>query len=135
MAVTCQNDPGQANPESGESLVLTDTPLYGTVRVGAWHQVHPLIHGDRAWFAEPPPAGSAADFPTSAPASGPRHVSANPPGPARDGPKAQPAARHPAIQSRREAAKRTNKKPKTALYRLKHRLRRQAAPKRTAVSR
>jgi hypothetical protein len=51
MAVTCHNDPGQANPEPDESLVLPDTPLYGTVRVGAWHQVHPLIHGDRGWFA------------------------------------------------------------------------------------
>ena len=206
MAVTCHNDPGQANPEPDESLVLPDTPLYGTVRVGAWHQVHPLIHGDRGWFAgrdgELPilrgtvlrvkverlpggrkphktmwlwhagpaplsldelwraylarfdeehafrfvkgtlgltaakvrtpgqadrwvrlvmaafaqlilarplaadlrrpwerrpdparpatPAGSAADFPTSAPASGPRHVSANPPSPARDGPRLSP---------------------------------------------
>jgi len=51
MAVTCHNDPGQANPEPDESLVLPDTPLYGTVRAGAWHQVHPLIHGDRGWFA------------------------------------------------------------------------------------
>jgi len=30
---------------------LPDTPLYGTVRAGAWHRVHPLIHGDRGWFA------------------------------------------------------------------------------------
>ena len=51
MAVTCHNDPGQANPEPDESLELPETPLYGTVRVGAWHQVHPLIHGDRGWFA------------------------------------------------------------------------------------
>jgi len=49
--VTCHNDPGQANPEPDESLLLPDTPLYGTVRVDAWHQVHPLIHGDRGWFA------------------------------------------------------------------------------------
>jgi hypothetical protein len=52
MAVTCAAEPGQANPEPDESLVLPDTPLYGTVRVGAWHQVHPLIHGDRGWFAD-----------------------------------------------------------------------------------
>ena len=51
MPVTCHNDPGQANPEPDESLLLPDTPLYGTVRVDAWHQVHPLIHGDRGWFA------------------------------------------------------------------------------------
>jgi hypothetical protein len=63
------------------------------------------------------------DFPTSAPASGPRRVSANPPGPARDAPRAQSAARHPATQSRRKAAKRTNKKPKTTPYRLKRKLR------------
>ena len=52
MPVTCHNDPGQANPEPDESLLPPDTPLYGTVRVGAWHQVHPLIHGDRGWFAD-----------------------------------------------------------------------------------
>jgi hypothetical protein len=51
-AVTCHNDPGEANPEPDESLILPDTPLYGTVRVDAWHQVHPLIHGDRGWFAD-----------------------------------------------------------------------------------
>jgi len=51
MPVTCHNDPRQADPEPDESLTLPDTPLYGTVRVGAWHQVHPLIHGDRGWFA------------------------------------------------------------------------------------
>jgi DDE superfamily endonuclease len=51
MAVTCAGDPGQANPKPDESLVLPDTPLYGTVRVDAWRQVHPLIHGDRGWFA------------------------------------------------------------------------------------
>jgi hypothetical protein len=49
--VTCHNDPGQPNPEPDESLMLPGTPLYGTVRVDAWHQVHPLIHGDRGWFA------------------------------------------------------------------------------------
>jgi hypothetical protein len=52
IAVTCHNDPGRANPEPDQSLILPDTPLYGTVRVSAWHQVHPLIHGDRGWFAE-----------------------------------------------------------------------------------
>ena len=51
VPVTCHNDPGQANPESDESLTLPDTRMYGTVRVDAWHQVHPLIHGDRGWFA------------------------------------------------------------------------------------
>ena len=39
------------NPEPDETLILPDTPLYGTVRAGAWHGVHPLIHGDRGWFA------------------------------------------------------------------------------------
>lgn len=39
------------NPEPGEALVLPGTPLYGTVRAGAWHDVRPLIHGDRGWFA------------------------------------------------------------------------------------
>jgi len=49
--VTCHNDPGKANPEPDESLTLPDTPLYGTVRVDGWRGVHPLIHGDRGWFA------------------------------------------------------------------------------------
>ena len=39
--VTCHNDPGQPNPEPDESLMLPGTPRYGTVRVEAWHQVHP----------------------------------------------------------------------------------------------
>ena len=39
------------NPEPDEELTLPDTPLYGTVRAGAWHRVHPLLHGDRGWFA------------------------------------------------------------------------------------
>jgi DDE superfamily endonuclease len=39
------------NPEPAETLTLPDTPLYGTVRAEAWHGVHPLIHGDRGWFA------------------------------------------------------------------------------------
>jgi hypothetical protein len=39
------------NPEPDEELTLPGTPLYGTVRAQAWHQVHPLIHGDRGWFA------------------------------------------------------------------------------------
>ena len=30
---------------------MPDTPLYGTVRAEAWHDVHPLIHGDRGCFA------------------------------------------------------------------------------------
>jgi hypothetical protein len=51
LPVTCHNDPDDANPEPDESLTLPDTPLYGTVRVDSWHQVHPLIHGDRGYFA------------------------------------------------------------------------------------
>ena len=39
------------NPEPDEELTLPGTPLYGTVRAGAWHRVCPLIHGDRGWFA------------------------------------------------------------------------------------
>jgi hypothetical protein len=50
-AITCAGDRQHANPEPDESLALPDTPLYGTVRVTAWHQVHPLIHGDRGYFA------------------------------------------------------------------------------------
>ena len=46
-----RNKPLPPNPEPGETLVLPDTPLYGTVRAEAWHRVHPLIHGDRGWFA------------------------------------------------------------------------------------
>jgi DDE superfamily endonuclease len=46
------DDPDQSNPEPDESLTLPGTPLYGTVRVDAWHRVHPLIHGDRGWFAD-----------------------------------------------------------------------------------
>jgi len=45
------DDPDQSNPEPDESLTLPGTPRYGTVRVGAWHGIHPLIHGDRGWFA------------------------------------------------------------------------------------
>jgi hypothetical protein len=53
MRVACHkaDDPDQSNPEPDESLILPATPLYGTVRVDAWHGVHPLIHGDRGWFA------------------------------------------------------------------------------------
>jgi DDE superfamily endonuclease len=39
------------NPEPDEELILPGTPLYGTVRAEAWNDVHPLIHGDRGWFA------------------------------------------------------------------------------------
>jgi hypothetical protein len=38
-------------PEPDEALILPDTPLYGTVRAEAWHDVHPKVHGDRGWFA------------------------------------------------------------------------------------
>jgi hypothetical protein len=51
LPVTCHHDPGQANPEPDETLTLPDTPRYGTVRVSAWRAVHPLIHGDRGYFA------------------------------------------------------------------------------------
>ena len=30
---------------------MPDTPLFGTVRAEAWHDVHPQVHGDRGWFA------------------------------------------------------------------------------------
>jgi hypothetical protein len=51
--VTCHKADAadQANPEPDESLTLPGTPRYGTVRVNAWRQVHPVIHGDRGWFA------------------------------------------------------------------------------------
>src|SRR5256886_2314126 len=51
MAVTCGNNPQQANPEPGETLVLPDTPRYGTGRAAAWREGHPLIHGGRGYFA------------------------------------------------------------------------------------
>jgi hypothetical protein len=38
------------NPEPDEELMLPDTPLYGTVRAQAWHDVHPQLHGGRGWF-------------------------------------------------------------------------------------
>jgi hypothetical protein len=49
--VTCHNSREQANPEPDQSLTPPGTPHYGTVRMDAWHQVHPLIHGDRGYFA------------------------------------------------------------------------------------
>ena len=53
MRVACRkaDDPDQSNPEPEESLTLPGTPRYGTVRVDAWRGVHPVIHGDRGWFA------------------------------------------------------------------------------------
>lgn len=53
IRVACHkaDDPDQSNPEPEESLVLPATPLYGTVRVDAWRAVHPVIHGDRGYFA------------------------------------------------------------------------------------
>jgi hypothetical protein len=53
MRVACRkaDDPDQSNPEPDESLTLPATSLYGTVRVDAWRGVHPLIHGDRGYFA------------------------------------------------------------------------------------
>jgi DDE superfamily endonuclease len=50
IPVTCHNDPGAANPEPDQSLILPGTPHYGTVRADAWYPVHPVIHGDRGWF-------------------------------------------------------------------------------------
>jgi DDE superfamily endonuclease len=50
IPVTCHNEPDAANPEPDESLILPDTPHYGTVRVDAWRPVHPIVHGDRGWF-------------------------------------------------------------------------------------
>lgn len=52
IPVTCHNEPDAANPEPDQSLILPDTPHYGTVRVDAWHPVHPIIHGDRGWFKD-----------------------------------------------------------------------------------
>jgi hypothetical protein len=52
IPVTCHNEPAAANPEPDESLLLPDTPHYGTVRIDAWHPVHPVIHGDRGWFKD-----------------------------------------------------------------------------------
>jgi DDE superfamily endonuclease len=53
IPVTCHKADAadQANPEPDESLTLPGTPQYGTVQVDAWRQVHPVIHGDRGWFA------------------------------------------------------------------------------------
>jgi hypothetical protein len=54
IRVACHkaDDPDQSNPEPDESLTLPCTPRYGTVQVDAWRAVHPLIHGDRGWFAD-----------------------------------------------------------------------------------
>ena len=52
IPVTCHNEPAAANPEPDESLLLPDTPHYGTVRADAWHPVHPVVHGDRGWFKD-----------------------------------------------------------------------------------
>jgi hypothetical protein len=54
LPVHCHKASGadQSNPEPDECLTLQDTPLHGTVRVAAWRQVHPVIHGDRGWFAD-----------------------------------------------------------------------------------
>ena len=41
IPVTCHNEPAAANPEPDESLLLPDTPHYGTVRVDAWHTCTP----------------------------------------------------------------------------------------------
>ena len=41
----------RAHPGPDESVILPGTPRYGTVRADAWRDVHPLIHGDRVYFA------------------------------------------------------------------------------------
>src|SRR5229473_3580778 len=51
IPVACADSRQDSNPEPDETLTLPDTPQYGTVEVAAWHQVHPLIHGDRGYFA------------------------------------------------------------------------------------
>ncbi|HEY2267865.1 MAG TPA: hypothetical protein VGI96_34955 [Streptosporangiaceae bacterium] len=45
--------PRTRNPEPGtrRGAHPAGHPLFGTVRAEAWHDVHPLIHGDRGWFA------------------------------------------------------------------------------------
>jgi hypothetical protein len=45
-----RNKPLPPAPEPDEALILPGTPLYGTVRAEAWHDVHPQVHGDRGWF-------------------------------------------------------------------------------------
>src|ERR1035441_2147796 len=47
IPVACADSRQAGNPEPDETLTLPGTPQYGTVEVAAWHQVHPLIHGDR----------------------------------------------------------------------------------------
>ncbi len=72
MPVTCAGDPGQANPEPDESVILTGTQRYGPVRVDTWHQVHPLIHdSDRGYFV-----GWDGDLPVPAWHRAPRHCRA-----------------------------------------------------------
>ena len=46
-----RKEPHPPNPGPDEELTLPGTPLYGTVPAEAWHDVHPLIHGDRGWSA------------------------------------------------------------------------------------
>ena len=46
-----RKEPHPPNPGPDEELTLPGTPLYGTVTAEAWHDVHPLIHGDRGWSA------------------------------------------------------------------------------------
>ena len=91
MPVTCHNNPGQASPEPDETLMLPDTPRYGAVRVSAWRGVHPLIHGDRGYFAAgtatcpscaaPCCASSSPACPTAAPRT--RRCGSGAPGPHR----------------------------------------------------
>ena len=52
IPVTCHNDPGQANPEPDESLTLAGHPAVRHRPRRCLAAVHPLIHGDRGWFAD-----------------------------------------------------------------------------------
>jgi hypothetical protein len=52
MAPATARDPARPRPAgSTSSPPSPGTPLYGTVRAEAWHDVHPQVHGDRGWFA------------------------------------------------------------------------------------
>jgi hypothetical protein len=51
IPVACADSRQASNPEPDQALTLPGTPQYGTVDVAARCQVHPLIHGDRGYFA------------------------------------------------------------------------------------
>ena len=91
MPVTCHNDPGQANPEPDESLVLPDTPLYGAVRSAHGEVYTPsstaTAAGSRTGTASCPScaapccASPSSTCPTAAPRT--RPCGCGTPGPAR----------------------------------------------------